>query len=178
MLSATYSYLTTKPVPNMIAQALKLYGTKEVPGAGNSPVILSWAKELGGWIGGWYKEDAVPWCGLFIGVVAKRAGFEFTQEALGARNWLKWGQPVDVPMLGDVMVFGREGGGHVALYVGEDGGAYHVLGGNQNDQVNITRIAKDRLLGVRRPLWKVKQPDSVRKIKLQTAGGPLSRNEA
>lgn len=164
----------------MIAEALKLYGTKEVPGDRSNPEILAWADEVGGWIGEWYEYDAVPWCGLFVAIVAKRAGFPFTQEALGAKNWLKWGQPIlpENASLGDVLVFGREGGGHVGLYVGEDGDAYHVLGGNQSDAVNITRIAKSRLLGVRRPIWKVKQPDSVRKIKLKTAGGPLSRNEA
>lgn len=36
-------------------------------------------------------------------------------------------------------------GGDVALYVGEDAGAYHCLGGNQSDKVCITRIAKSRL---------------------------------
>jgi cell wall-associated NlpC family hydrolase len=37
-------------------------------------------------------------------------------------------------MLGDVLVFRRGGGGHVALYVGEDEEAFHVLGGNQADR--------------------------------------------
>jgi len=63
------------------------------------------------------------------------------------------------------------------MYVGEDDEAYHVLGGNQSDQVMIKRIAKSRLLGVRRCPWRVNQPSNVRVVRL-AAGGALSHNEA
>ena len=36
-------------------------------------------------------------------------------------------------MLGDILTFKRNGGGHVGLYVGEDKDCYHVLGGNQGN---------------------------------------------
>jgi hypothetical protein len=52
-----------------------------------------------------------------------------------------------------------------------------VLGGNQGDAVSICRIAKARLLGARRPVWKPAQPASVRTVKL-ASGGALSTNEA
>ena len=80
------------------------------------------------------------------------------------------------PMLGDVLTFKRDGGGHVALYVGEDAGFYHVLGGNQSDQVCITRIARSRLHKARRPKYNA-QPANVRKIAL-AASGKVSSNEA
>lgn len=80
-------------------------------------------------------------------------------------------------MLGDILTFKRNGGGHVTMYVGEDAGAYHCLGGNQSDKVCITRIAKGRLHSVTRPIFKVAQPLNVRKIRL-AASGTISRNEA
>ena len=61
------------------------------------------------------------------------------------------------PALGAVVVFWRispnSGKGHVGFYVGEDGEAYYVLGGNQGDAVSVVRISRDRLLkgGVRWP---------------------------
>lgn len=69
------------------------------------------------------------------------------------------------------------GGGHVGLYVGDDAGAYHVLGGNQSDQVCVSRIAKARCIAVRRCPWKLAQPGNVRPVR-PAAGGALSTNEA
>jgi cell wall-associated NlpC family hydrolase len=80
-------------------------------------------------------------------------------------------------MLGDLLVFSRKGGGHVGIYVGETGAFYHVFGANQGDQVNIRMIPKARCIAVRRPAWKIAQPDNVRVIKL-TRGGVVSISEA
>ena len=172
MLPQQYKFLESISVPNIIKEALALYGTKEVPGDKNSPVILGWADEIGGWIGDWYEQDSVPWCGLFVGICAKRAGFDVTQKALSALEWGKWGTPVKAAdvALGDVLVFKRDGGGHVALYVGEDATHYHILGGNQSDQVNIVRKPKNSLYAARRCPWKIAQPPSVKKIMLTDAG--------
>ncbi len=71
------------------------------------------------------------------------------QSAVGP-DWIKFGNASDKPMLGDVLVFGRKGGGHVGLYVGEGRDAYHVLGGNQDDTVSIKRIARAGCSGARR----------------------------
>lgn len=176
-LPTQYAWLSNEPSPKILLEAIKLYGTLEKPGAANNPQILAWADELGGWIGSWYDADSIAWCGLFVGICAKRAGYEFTQKALGAKEWLNWGNESTTPMLGDVLVFGREGGGHVTIYVGEDRDCYHCLGGNQHDSVNITRIQKDRLLGARRSPFKLKQPDNVRQVFLAPTGA-VSTNEA
>jgi hypothetical protein len=79
-------------------------------------------------------------------------------------------------MLGDILTFKRNGGRHVALYVGEDPNAFHCLGGNQSDKVCITRIARSRLYAARRPIYN-DQPANVRKVKL-ASNGVLSANEA
>lgn len=173
-LPAQYAWLSKEPGPRMLVEALKLFGTVEAPGARDNPTILAWAAEIG--LSKTYSHDSIPWCGLFIGVVAKRAGKSVVDSPLWALSWADFGVASPVPMLGDVLTFKRDGGGHVALYVGEDAGAYHVLGGNQSDQVCITRIAKSRLYRVRRPIYSAK-PANVRKINL-VANGKLSTNEA
>lgn len=173
-LPARYAWLNKEPGPKMLKEALALYGTVEAPGAKDNPVIIAWAKEVG--LGKSYSHDSIPWCGLFMAVVAKRAGKPVVDSPLWALSWADFGKPVHQPMLGDVLTFKRNGGGHVALYVGEDATAFHCLGGNQSDSVCITRIAKSRLYRSRRPLYTI-QPDNVRKVTLASSG-KLSTNEA
>lgn len=172
-LDQKYKWLNDIKVPNTIKNALDLYGTKEKIGAGSNPVILDWAAECN--IP--YNADDIPWCGLFAAVVCKRSNWEFVKSPLWARNWAKFGQPADKPSLGDVLVFVRDGGGHVGFYVAEDSECYHVLGGNQSDSVNIIRIKKSRMIAARRPVWKVKQPDSVKPY-IVDATGVISTNES
>lgn len=174
-LPAKYQYLLNEGGPKMLIEALKLYGTKEQPGNANNPEIISWAKEAG--LSQVYSADSVPWCGLFMAVVALRAGKSFPAGPLWALNWASFGNPVSTPMLGDVVVFKRPSGGHVAIYVGEDETTWHVLGGNQSDQVNITRLDKKRAVAFRRPVYSVGKPNNVRSIKLR-ADGAISNNEA
>jgi uncharacterized protein (TIGR02594 family) len=176
-LPPAYRWLTTLAQrPRMIDEALKLYGTAEVAGAGNNPAILAWAGEIGGDVARDYRADSIPWCGLFAAVVAKRAGKPLPVAPLWALSWAKFGTPASAPMLGDIVTFKRNGGGHVGLYVAEDATAYHVLGGNQGDAVSIVRIARDRLFAARRPPYQV-QPATVRPFRL-AANGLLSTNEA
>jgi hypothetical protein len=83
---------------------------------------------------------------------------------------------VQSPGLGDVLVFTRNGGGHVGFYVAEDKDCYHVLGGNQSNSVTITRIAKSRCIAFRRPIY-INTPASVKPY-LVGASGAISEDEA
>lgn len=103
-------------------------------------------------------------CGLFIAKVVSNAGKDIVKNPLWAQNWLNYGTKVDEAMLGDILVFKRTGGGHVAIYVGEDSTRYYCLGGNQGDEVNIVPILKMRCIGIRRTKWSIAQPASVRKV--------------
>lgn len=170
-----YTWLLALDAPRIIDEALQLHGIVEKVGPDNNPLILGWARELG--LESVYKSDEIPWCGLFAGVVVKRAGFAVVKDPLWARNWQHFGLPVKRPGLGDVLAFKRGEGGHVGFYVAEDAEAFHVLGGNQGDAVSIVRIPRARLLASRRPDWRVRQPDSV-KAYVVAATGQLSRNEA
>ena len=167
--------------PAWIAVARALVGTREVPGAGNSPVIMKMAAGLGSKILGIaYGGDHVPWCGLFA---AHCIGATLTTEPLpanplSARGWRRFGGPC-TPRPGAVMVFwrGRRDGwqGHVAFYVGEDDqGFFHVLGGNQSDAVTVTRINRTRLLEAR---WPATVALSAAGPRLVKADGQVSAGE-
>lgn len=177
MLPAKYRWLDKEGAPKMLVEALRHYGTLEHKGKGSNPNITAWAKEVG--VNGWYTDDDIPWCGLFVGVVAKRAGYPFpASKLLAARQWINWGEPVTKgrEMLWDILVFSRSGGGHVGFYVGENDKAFLVFGGNQSNAVGFAWIDKARLLEARRPKYKIGEPNNVRKIILSETG-ELSTNE-
>ncbi len=171
-----YQFLQNEKGPKIITEAVKLYGTKEIVGKQHSKEILGWAKELG--LEKTYTADEIAWCGLFVAIVVKRAGYSVVENPLWAKNWNNFGTKQTTAMLGDILIFTRPGGGgHVGIYVGEDSTCYHVLGGNQSNMVNSTRILKSRCIGIRRCEWQIKQPSNVRVIKLNS-DGTVSQNEA
>ena len=159
----------------VIEEGAKLIGTREIVGKKHNPIILDWAKDLG--LSKVYTSDEIPWCGLFVAYVVKQAGFEPVKDPLWARNWNSFGNKQDIAMLGDILVFSRNGGGHVGFYIGEDNTCYHVLGGNQNNTVNITRILKSRCIGIRRCPWRIAQPVAVKRY-FYNSKGSISSNEA
>jgi uncharacterized protein (TIGR02594 family) len=119
-----------------------------------------------------------PWCGDFVEtcIALTLANEEFPGD-LGdnrywARNWLLFGRET-APTYGAVLVFSRDGGGHVGFCAGADSTSFAVLGGNQSDRVSVARIARDRLLGARWPMTFPTRP-----IHLPSATGALSTNEA
>lgn len=177
-----YAWLkNVKPLPRTIAEALRLYGVTEIQGSKNNATIMSWSRELtdAGCDLGDYSSDAIPWCGLFCAYVTfRRRGNigEVVKSPLWARSWANYGKPVGVAGLGDILVFSRNGGGHVGFYVAEDSDCYHVLGGNQSDSVTITRIAKSRCIARRRPIY-INTPETVKPY-LVVASGAISTNES
>lgn len=161
-------------LPRTISEGIKNLGVKEGEGRLNEPRIMLWRDTLktAGLKDLAYSEDRIPWCGLFAAYIAFVRKFninEVVDAPLWARNWVKYGNSVERPSLGDVVVFVRLGGGHVAFYVGEDDTHYHVLGGNQSDSVCFTRIAKSRAIAFRRPSY-TDMPDSVKPYKLNANG--------
>lgn len=84
-LPSAYAWLAKEPGPRVLLEALALFGTRETPGAASNPAILAWAKETG--LARDYTNDGIAWCGLFVAVVTKRAGFEPIAAPLWARNW-------------------------------------------------------------------------------------------
>jgi uncharacterized protein (TIGR02594 family) len=179
---SNYQWLDSiKSLPKNIRIGLDNIGVQEVVGKGSNKTIMAWRDELnqaGVRISG-YSDDDIAWCGLFAAIVSYRrmkAAGEVVKDPLWAKNWAKYGIKSPQAGLGDVLVFSRNGGGHVGFYVAEDSSAYHILGGNQSNKVCIARISKDRCIAVRRPPYKV-VPVSVKPYSVK-ASGVISTNEA
>lgn len=155
-----------------ITEARKHIGQKEEPGAGNNPTIVGWWKDIKR---GGIKLDSVPWCAAFVGSCLERVGIESTRYE-SARSYLNWGQPLPEAIYGCIVIFNRDGGGHVGFVIGKDKqGRLMVLGGNQNDAVNISPFTVMRVAGYR---WPKDVPLSKEPLPILESNAPSSTNEA
>lgn len=139
--------------------AQRFVGIKEVPGSTSNPHILAMLSLDAEWP----KDETVPWCSGFVNYVAWLLRLP-RSKSLRARSWLTVGEVIGLPEAEagfDIVVFKRSGNnqpgpnvikapGHVGFFAGIEGNKILVLGGNQNDSVNISHYPKSRLLGVRR----------------------------
>lgn len=128
-------------------------GTKEIPGKNHNPVVVRWLRKLASWI----NDDETAWCSAFVNFCADEAGYESTGK-LNARSWLDIGQHLELAEArkGDVITLWRGSPdgwqGHVAFldHHNPTRGLVYLLGGNQNNEVNITAYPQGRVIGVRR----------------------------
>lgn len=129
--------------------ALGEYFTHEVSGPGHNPKVLEYFAESGN---SWVKDDETAWCSAFANWVAKKAGYPISGSLL-AKSWLDMGKPVENPEKGDFVIFSRgtpsSKEGHVSIFIKKDGDSIVCLGGNQGDEVNISRYPASRVLGYR-----------------------------
>lgn len=135
--------------PQWLEIARPLVGLHEIKGAEHAPEILDmWRaiKRSG------IQDDETPWCAAFAGACLERAGVRSSRFE-SAASYLKWGVRLNGPAHGCIVVFSREGGGHVGFVVGLDpDGRLLVLGGNQGDQVSVKAFPVDRVTGYRWPV--------------------------
>lgn len=136
-------------VPDLpwIVSARAHIGVREIKGMVHNPIIVGFWKmaRLGG-----IKNDEVPWCAGFVGAQLESNGIRSARSD-SSRAYLKWGEPIDAPEYGCVVVFTRTGGGHVGFCVGIDhAGRLLILGGNQGDRVSIAPFDRARVAGFRR----------------------------
>ena len=168
--------------PRWMPWARSQIGVKEVVGPRHSSVIMGWVQELGAkTLGVKVNDDETPWCGTFAAIVMKRAGLPAPLIAVRASQWGrggKWGRELLGPRPGCILVFTRNGGGHVGFYVGETATHYRVLGGNQSNSVSLTWIEKGRLAegGMRWPSSVPLPPEQ--RVWLKPNGEKASTNEA
>jgi len=93
-----------------------------------------------------------PWCAIFTNAMLESAGIAGTRSA-AARSFESSSKFVklDKAVAGAVTTMWRgspaSGQGHVGFHVGEEGDCELILGGNQDDQVEIARQPKDRITG-------------------------------
>lgn len=134
--------------PAWIIEAGQHIGTTEIKGLRHNPKIVGWWKDIRR---GGIKDDETPWCAAFVGACLEAVGIASSRFE-SARSYEKWGQPLDRPVYGCIVVFSRAGGGHVGFVVGVDpAGNLLVLGGNQADAVNIRAFSRARATAYRWP---------------------------
>lgn len=157
-----------------VVEGKKVFGLHE---ARDKQALTEWLKSDGQRLG---DTEKLPWCGDYVETAIKNSlPNEPFEGAVGAnpywaRNWLKFGNPIE-PLYGAIVVFSRGNGGHVGFLVGEDDTDYYVLGGNQSNRVSVTRISKSRALGYR---WPKTHPISYKKLpKMKPDNIPRTTNE-
>lgn len=167
--------------PLWFEAGLQLIGTKEGPGKIDNPVIIQWAKDLGGDIAKEYTHDSIPWCALGQNHFLALAGLKGTGTLWALDFAGKWpsvrlaGVAVGAfaPML-------RSGGGHIIQIAGKDQhGNIMGLGCNQSDAVNIEPFAISRLN--KGFWWPAGQPlpkTGFASLPVVSSNGKISSNEA
>jgi uncharacterized protein (TIGR02594 family) len=98
-----------------------------------------------------YKsKDDTDWCAAFVNWCFEECGIT-VKGFYAAKSWLDWGDRISTPRRGCVTVFRRGKGytGHVGFYIGEGPGkrTIAVLGGNQDNKINIKPYLRKNLLG-------------------------------
>lgn len=157
--------------PKWLSYARGKIGEREIKGPRHNPWIVRGLAKLKAW----WADDETPWCGFFVAWAMDEAGLPYPKHWYRAKAWADYGANLRPERIapGAILVFNRTGGGHVGFYVAESATHYHVLGGNQNNGVNIASIAKDRCVAIR---WPKDQPVLGRMVRRAT--GKVSTNEA
>jgi uncharacterized protein (TIGR02594 family) len=102
-------------------------------------------------------HDEISWCSAFMCAAHEVCDIPSTKNA-AARSWLTWGKDVSKePQVGDVVILWRDRPdgwkGHVAFLAApyKSGDELIVLlGGNQGNQVKLSRFPSNQILGFRR----------------------------
>jgi uncharacterized protein (TIGR02594 family) len=104
----------------------------------------------------------IEWCAAFVNAILEKSELPSNKDhkyPLVARSFLDWGEKVDTPEMGDIVVFprGNQGWqGHVGFYIKSqeiDGVLYYyILGGNQKNSVRVDLYRADKALGIRRAI--------------------------
>lgn len=158
--------------PAWLAVARSLIGTREIKGPKHEPLILKMWKAIKR---GGIQNDETPWCAAAVGYCLEAVGL-LSSRYESARSYLTWGIPIASPIVGCVVVFERDGGGHVGFVVGcDDAGRLLVWGGNQGDAVNIRAFDRARAIAFR---WPAPVPLPVYQPLPLLATATVSSNEA
>jgi uncharacterized protein (TIGR02594 family) len=109
------------------------------------------------------KIDPVSyeWCAAFVNAILRvnliPGSDSVNDYPFMARSFLFWGDAVQEPRMGDIVIFSRGNQGwqgHVGFYIyakmvdGEN--HYVILGGNQDDKVSYDTYPVSKVLGIRR----------------------------
>ncbi len=141
--------------PAWLALARADTGVHEYPGAARDhPTIIGYFQNVGT---PWFEHDEVPWCAAAMGSWFKDCGIAIpaANEVARARAWADWGERLDKPKPGAVMVLRRGSDpskGHVTLFERDlGGGRFMGLGGNQGNAVDSDPFKHADVIAIRWP---------------------------
>lgn len=159
--------------PDWIVEARRHLGVAETPGPRHTPIIQSWLHKLRAW----WQDDETPWCGVFVAACMDTVGLKLPKNWMRAKAWSEWGSRLSAPVTGCIVVFERQGGGHVGFVVGRTAtGNLMVLGGNQGNKVCIAAFDRSRVVGY---YWPPGLPLPIHQgLIVMADNGQLSTNEA
>lgn len=154
--------------------ALREYGVKEGPKGEPNPRIIQYHHDIG------FTHiftDKKGWCSEFVNWCLLKAGLKGTKSAV-AVAFATWGQPIDVPNFGDIVLLSDKSGSkevtHIGFVIALRDKQIWVLGGNQDDEVNITKFKESRVVMYRTfttaapiptPPMSYNETDTYRKLK-------------
>lgn len=124
-------------------------GIKEKHGLEDHPDIIKYGKAVNLKI----DHDEIPWCSAFACWCLETIGKNSTKSA-AARSWLNWGVELQMPRPGAITVLSRGANptqGHVGFFLWESAkdSELFILGGNQSDEVNISKYPTKNVLSYR-----------------------------
>lgn len=139
---------------NTLADALYQFGhLKEVSGSNSNPELLEIIRK---YVPGTKDDSLISWCSIILMYALSKEGYDIKNATVAARSWLKVGKEIKTPEARNaIVVFWRDRisswKGHVGIYMGKSSkpGYIKVLGGNQNDKVNVAEYPISRVLGYR-----------------------------
>ena len=109
-------------------------GVKGFPEGSSNPRITEYHHDTN--IQGY--DDKAAWCSSFANWVLAQVDIKGTDSAL-ARSWLDWGDLIDTPKRGCIVILEREDPngwqGHVGFYLRTENDRIFLLGGNQLNEV-------------------------------------------
>ena len=121
-------------------------------------------------------------CGTFVAHCLKTANRRIPRYWMRAKAYTKVGKQLAKPAYGCLVVFTRDGGGHVGFVIGRDAaGNLMVLGGNQSNMVKVSPFSHNRVVGYFWPSTDTsnrEEPADYRyNLPLLQSDGRLSTNE-
>lgn len=124
--------------------ALQHIGVREIPGVNHHPLIVQMWKAIKR---GGIKDDETAWCAAFVGFSLESVGI-VSSRFESAKSYLAWGIGLKEPVRGCIVVFPH----HVGILTGiSPAGFPLVLGGNQDNEVNVREIRRQPVIAYRWP---------------------------
>lgn len=135
---------TAKELPWLEIAKQEIELNIETDGKNNGPKVRKYLASCN--LGGGYK-----WCAAFVYWCFTQVGIDGKKSA-AVSDWIDWGDKLDKPALGSVMVIKGDEQSHVGFVAGKTSNTEIVLlGGNQSNSVNYHAYATTNLHSYRFP---------------------------